>query len=273
MCGVDRDHVDAAGHKALDALLEIGADADRGASQQPAALIGGGIRVIFLLLDVLDRDQAFENAGVVDKRQLLDAMFLEQHKGFIERGAYRRSHQVLASHDLGYRPAVIGRRHEARVAVGQDAQQLAGLGVGHRHAADPKLLHDRFGIAQGRSRGQRDRVDDHARLRALDLLDLVGLLFGGQVAMDDAQTTFACQRDRQPGLGDRVHRGRDQRDVQLDAVGQPRAHVDLVGQGLTKPGDDKHVVEGQGLSCIEEFLVHSPRGLQKRPARPGGLCL
>ena len=49
------------------------------------------------LLDVLDRDQALEPPVVVDDRQLLDLVPVQDLLGLVERGADRRRDEVLAS--------------------------------------------------------------------------------------------------------------------------------------------------------------------------------
>ena len=61
-----------------------------------------------------------------------------------------------------------------------------------------------------------DRVHDHAGLGALDLVDLGGLRLDREVLVDDAEAALLRHGDREARLGDRVHRGRDDRDVQPD---------------------------------------------------------
>ena len=98
---------------------------------------------------------------------------------------------------------------EAKIAVGQDADEPAVF-LGDRHAGDVIALHDRQRLAHGRVGRQRDRLDDHARLGALDLVDLGDLILDREVAVDDAETALPRQGDGHPRLGDRVHgRGED----------------------------------------------------------------
>ena len=66
-------------------LLGVGADADRGADPQPALGVLGRVRELDLLLDVLDRDQAGQVAALVDDRQLLDPVPVQ------DRAAPRRA--------------------------------------------------------------------------------------------------------------------------------------------------------------------------------------
>ena len=77
MRGVDDEHVDAGRDERLRALDCLGADADRRADAQPAALVLRRLRVLDLLLDVLDGDQPAQPAVGVDDRQLLDLVAVE----------------------------------------------------------------------------------------------------------------------------------------------------------------------------------------------------
>ena len=95
--GVDGDGVDGPGDERLDALLDVVADADGGRAAQPAGVVAGRVRELLALLDVLHRDQPGEAAVVVDERQLLDAVALEDRLGLVERRADRRRAQALAS--------------------------------------------------------------------------------------------------------------------------------------------------------------------------------
>ena len=71
----------------LDPRLEVVADADRGRAAQATGVVTAGVRELLALLDVLDRDQPGEPAVVVDERQLLDAVPLQDRLGLVERGA------------------------------------------------------------------------------------------------------------------------------------------------------------------------------------------
>ena len=61
--------------------------------------------------------------------------------------------------------------------------------------------------------------------------------------MEDADAALARERDREPRLGDRVHRGGDDGDAQLDRPCQPRSRRDVVRQHARLGGDEEHVVE------------------------------
>jgi hypothetical protein len=69
----------------------------------------------------------------------------------------------------------------------------------------------------------RHRVDDHARLRPLDPVDLLGLALDGHVLVDYAKAAMLGHRDRHVGLGHGVHGRRNDGQIEADpALGQPR---------------------------------------------------
>ena len=157
------------------------------------------------LLDVLHRDEAAQEPVGVDERQLLDAVLLQHLLGLLERGAHLGGHEPVGRHELADRAVVVAGFAEPDVAVGEDADQAAGV-VGDRHTAEPEAVHERLGVVERGAGVQRDRVGDHAALTALHLLHLGGLIGDRQVAVDGADAALAGDRDRHAGLGDLVHR-------------------------------------------------------------------
>ena len=115
---------------------------------------------------------------VVDHQQLLDAVLVQQPLGLVLADALAHRDQVLLGHQLGDLLPRIGG--EAHVAVGEDADQLAGAPLppplDHRNAGDAVLLHQRQRVGQRRVGIDGDRVDHHAGLELLDLAHLRGLL-------------------------------------------------------------------------------------------------
>ncbi len=115
------------------------------------------------------------------------------------------------------------------------------------HAADAVPLHqfERFvDLVRGR---ERDRIDDHPALRALDPVDLRRLLLDAQVLVDDAHAALLGHRDGESVLGDRVHGGAENRHVQPDAAREPRGEVHLAGQHARVARHQQDVVEREGL--------------------------
>ncbi len=242
MRGVDDDHVDAGAHEQFDALLGALADADRRADAQLALRVARGGREVGLLGDVLDRHQPAQLEGLVDDQHALEPVAVHQRLAFVDARALGHRDQALARrHDLAHRgvhPCL-----ETQVAPGHDADHLAV--VEHREARNAMLRGQGLDLADGGRRADRDRVAQHAALVALDPGHLGGLRRRRQVLVDDADAAFLRDRDRQPRLGDGVHRRRDQRQVQRDAPGQPRGQAGVARQHLRIRRHQQHVVEGE----------------------------
>jgi len=110
----------------------------------------------------------------------------------------------------------------------------------------------------------RDGLDDHSGLGALHLVDLRHLRVDRQVAVDDPDPTFTRQRDREPRLGDRVHRSGDDRDLDRDAARQSRRGRDLVRQHARLGRNEQNVVERQPFSAEFPVELEEPLDLSGR---------
>ena len=212
-----------------------------------------------LLLNILDGDQPLQLAIGVDQRKFFNAVLLQDGLGLLERRADRRGDQPLAGHELADRLVEIPRLEEADIAVGEDPDQLAAAPLfGDGDARDVEFAHQVFRFLKRGGGIQGDRVGDHPGFGPFNLLDKRRLGFDGEVAVDDPQPAFARERDRHARLGHGVHRGRDDRDVERDVAGEPRAHIGLVRKDRRVSGDDQQIVEGQRFMGLEEFFVHGP---------------
>ena len=109
----------------------------------------------------------------------------------------------------------------------------------------------------------RDRIDHHAALELLDHLHLVGLFGGRHVAVNDAHAAGLRHGDGEARFGDRIHRGGDERDVELDAAGQPGLGDDVGGQHFGRARFEEHVVKGQSFTDFHGRLVEILRRLGK----------
>ena len=107
---------------------------------------------------------------------------------------------------------------KTQIAPGDDAYHFAA--VAHWKARNPELLRQSQHLAHGVRRRNDHRVAQHARFVALDLGDLGGLLLRGQVFVHNAHAPLLRDGNGQTGFGDRVHRGRDQRQIQCNVAGK-----------------------------------------------------
>ena len=207
----------------------------------PSSTHGNSIR-FWMSLTVI---RPVQDAVRVDDRQLLDPVAVEQaarpRSSVVPTGAVTRPSAVISA-ETGCVDVLL----EAEVAVREDADEAAAV-VGDRHARDVVVLHQLERVGDERGRRQRERLDDHPRLGALDLVDLGHLLGDREVAVDDPDPALARERDRHPRLGDRVHRRRDDRDLERDRARQPRRGRDVVRQHRRLGRHEQDVVEGEAL--------------------------
>ena len=225
------------------------------ADAEAALLVLRRERVLDPLADVLDRDQAAQPPVGVDDRQLLDPVPVQDRVRLVERRPDRCGDEVPARHQLGDRLARVGL--EAQVAVGEDADEHV-TAVGDRDPRDLVARHQLERVGDERVRPQRHRLDDHPRLGPLDLVDLGDLVLDREVAMDDAEPALARQRNREPRLGDRVHRSRDDRDLERDRAGEARGRADVVRQHGRLGRQEQDVVEGQAFFAELRVPIEVP---------------
>ena len=244
VCRVHDEHVDLSVDERGCALHRVGPDSDRRPHTQPTLLVLRRVRVLDPLRDVLDRDEPREAPFVIDDRQLLDLVAVEDRLGLLERRADGGSDEVPARHQRG--DGLRGVGLEAEVAVREDADEDA-LVVDDRHAGDPVALHELEGVGDEIARPKRHGLDDHPRLGALHLVDLRDLIGDREVAVHDPETALARQCDREARLGHGVHRGRDDRDVQRDRRCQPCNRRDVVREDVRLGRKEEDVVEREPL--------------------------
>ena len=178
---------------------------------------------------------------IVHDEELLYPMLVQQLDGVIERGAHRRRDQVFLGHDLANLLGHVGL--EPKIPVGEDADEARPFGDGH--PADAVACHEFQGLGDQLVGLHRDGIDDHAALGALDLVDLIGLVLGREVPVDDADAAFLCQGDGQPRLRHRIHRGAHQRDVEPDRARKLGRGIALAGQHLRAGRHKQQIVEGE----------------------------
>ena len=164
--------------------------------------------------------------------------------------AFAHRDQLVLGHQLGHLLARIGGK--AHIAVGENAHQLARTlavrAFHHRHAGNAMPLHQRERIGQRGVGPDGDRIDHHAAFEALHAADLLGLFLDAEILVDDAHAAGLRHGDGQARFGHRVHGGGDQRNAQLDRLGQAGAGIDLGGKDFGGAGHQQDIVEGQGFA-------------------------
>src|SRR5438309_1047548 len=202
-----------------------------------------GVGMLAALEDVLHRDEAPQDAVLVHHRELLDAVRAEDPLRLVERGALGRRDQAVLRHGVADRAVQLPL--ELQVAVRDDPDQLPRP-IDDRHARDLEPGHQLVGLAQRAVRAQRDGIEDHPRLAALDAVHLRRLAVDGPVLVQHADAARPRHRHGHLRLRDGVHRGGDEWDVEGDAAGELAAHVHVprVHAGVAR--GEQHIVEGEG---------------------------
>ena len=234
---VDAQKIGVCVDQGLHAVVVV--DADGGADAEAASLIPGGSRVLHNAVDIPHRDQAGQLAVIVDQQQLLDLVFLKDVFGLFQAGARRTGHEVRPGHDRADLHIVIFK--ELQIAPGQDADQL--LALDDRNPGNVLFLHQLLGPADRLAGREGHRIENDAMLRPLDLGNLPPLGLDGEVLVDDADAAFLGQRNRQSGLGDRIHGGRDDRDIDRHVFRELRARIRLARHEITFPRDQQDIVK------------------------------
>ena len=198
----------------------------------------------------------FRNPSPSTTGKLLDPVAAQHLARLVERRSDGNGHEPLARHQV--RDRLLEVALEAQVAIRQDPHEPTGL-VRDRDAGDVVCPHQLERVGHPIPRAERHGLDDHARLRALDLIDLRDLILDRQVAVDDPDAAFARERNRHARLGHRVHRGGADRDRKLDLAGEARAGRDLVRKHRRLGRNEQDVVErqtflGESLTQREEPL-------------------
>ncbi len=115
------------------------------------------------------------------------------------------------------------------------------------NSADVIFAHHPPGLGDGRGRRERDRIGDDAVLASLHLFNFAGLIFDGEILVDDPDSPFLGQRNGQGRVGHGIHWRRNQRDVQVDRSGEPGMGVGVGGNKVAASRNQKHVIEGDSI--------------------------
>ena len=76
------------------------------------------------------------------------------------------------------------------------------------------------------------------------------LLFLGHVVVDEPEPTVQRHGDSHACLGDGVHVGGHQRDVEMKTLGQSGIYLALFWENLCVEGSQRDVVVGEGRSTV-----------------------
>ena len=253
--GIDGNDVHLGFHQGADAGHGIAANAHGGGAQQAAVRIARAVGILGGLFDILDSDQAAEVIMLIHDGQFFNAVAGQDGLGLLKRGTHGRGDQVFLGHHFANLAVIIG--FKAEIAVGQDAHQTLVFGDGH--AADAIFAHHQLGVGN-QVRGRQEKgIGDYAVLAALYLIHLRGLLGNGHIFVDYTHAALASQRDGHLGLGDGIHGGGKNGNIQLDFACQLDGQIGVLGQHLALARYQQNIVERQALSnMILQHLQQPP---------------
>jgi len=164
----------------------------------------------------------------------------------LQCGAHGGCDQVVLGHDLLDAHVKVGEK--AHVAVCDDAHQSAVI-VAHRYAGNAIFAHQIVGFVYVIILFQKEWIGDDAVLVSLDALHLIRLPLDGHVLMDHACAALARHRDRHVALGDRVHGGAHERNMEADFFCKLCVQADLLRYHIALAGDQQDIVECKTLLC------------------------
>ena len=263
----DGDDVDAPFHQSAEVFENafavqftesVARCRDRRADDQPEVGVARRLELRDPLLrdalDVAHREQAVQPAVIVDYQQLVDARMVGEK--FVRprdwvRGdlAYVQGlHLGAGGERLGHLAiGVAGLDH----MTGQEAVQLAG-GIHHGKRAEGELpLVDHLQhIADQLVGRDLDRVLNQPVYVILHAADFGELILLGHVVVDHAEPAVERHRDGHARLGHGVHVGRDDRDVQVQAVGERRVELGVARQDFGVKRGERDVVVGQAHAMV-----------------------
>ena len=143
---------------------------------------------------------------------------MQQLLDFVAGRTFLHGHEPLfRRHDARHR--LVEARLKTHIAAGDNADQLAVLR--DWHAGNALLARELEDFANGGVGGDGERLADHAALKLLDAPHFLGLTVGSEIFVDNAEPALLRQADSGARLGHRVHGGRQQRDIQAKAAGNP----------------------------------------------------
>ena len=246
MRGVHHNHVHPGSHQGGYAFVGFRAHAHRRADAQAAVLVFIGIREFGGFQNIAHRDQAFELVLGVHNQNALDLMLMHQFARVFNAGALRHGNQFgPGRHDGGHRLVKAG--FKAQIAVGNQAHQLAVLH--HRQAGHlPLALRAHFQqLSNQHFRRNRYRVFHHAAFVPLHFGHGLGLALDAHVLMNNTDAAFLRHGNGQARLGNGVHGGGNQGQVEGNVAREAGLQRDVLGQHLGMGGNKQYIIKGVGF--------------------------
>lgn len=130
--------------------------------------------------------------------------------------------------------------------TGEEAGELTG-GVDDGEGGEGEALCFDHGehVADELFRCDGDGILNQAMDVAFDASDLLHLVLRGHIIMDEPETAVEGHGDGHARLGDGVHIGRDDGNLQAQALAQGGGGIGVLGQDIRVEGGERDVVKGE----------------------------
>jgi len=247
---IDDHEIDPHFDQGRHPIHDVGRHAHSRPNTEPPVFVLAGIGVLAALAYVFEGDEALQVALLVHDGKLFHLVRLQDLDGLIQGRAHRHRHQIVGGHHLPNGRVAIKLKPD--VPVRHDPHELVRL-VHHRNAPDGVVRHHVAGIGHRVVGRNRDRVENHPVLRPLHAPHLGGLVFDRHAFVKHPGAPLASQRNGHVRLRDRIHgRGQD-RNVELDVLGQPGGGIRLAGHHFGMARHEKNIIVGQAFRL--DFVV------------------
>ena len=135
----------------------------------------------------------------------------------------------------------------------------------------PFLQGAHFGQSLVRMHGER--IHHHAGFEFLHLPHLRGLIFRREILVDHANAASLRHGNRHGGFRHRIHRRRNQRNIQPDFLGEPCMRQGLRRQHGGIGGHQQHIIKGISLSDGHKATKRASGGGRRIKCHGGAFAL
>ena len=227
---------------------------------QAPVFVLAGVGILALFVEVLEGNEALQVAVGVHYGQFFDLVLLQKRFRLLQRRAHGGRNEVVSCHHFPKQGPSVGRK--TQVAIRNDAHQPP-FGVHDGNASDAVSLHHGAGVRHRAFRMQGDRVEDHAAFGAFYAARFVCLPLDGHVFVQYPGAAFPRDRNGHFGLGNRVHGGGQEGNIQANAGRERRFQGNVPGHDGRMPGHKQHVVVRKPLLAnpFEKQLVVGGHGI------------
>ena len=193
MSSIDDDGISTSLNQSLGTIYGIHGNAYTGCYTQTTLRVLASHWLVLSLGDVLVSNQTYQVILVVNYREFLNLVLLQDGSGSNQVGLNVSGNQILAGHHLIN--LLVHVALEAEVTVGNNTYEMV-LIIHHWNTTDMIIVHHIKGILHCTTATDSNRVINHTILSTLHDGNLTSLLLDAHVLVDNTNTTFAGDGNR-----------------------------------------------------------------------------